>query len=133
MTPHIAESSAELDSAAPNVDSTLAPQSWTDRLVRLPERLPGPSWAAVEKTRLLGAVNARVKATLDQQHHAVDTEDHASLGNLQQQMATLVSQRELIDALPTWPWSQGTMRGIASALALPIAIFIITRMLEKVV
>ncbi len=33
--------------------------------------------------------------------------------------------------LPTWPWSAGTLRGFASALLLPIAVFLVQRFFRE--
>jgi hypothetical protein len=48
-------------------------------------------------------------------------------------MASLLSEREVVAKLSTWPWSSGTFRGIASAVALPILLWFVIRVLERVV
>lgn len=45
----------------------------------------------------------------------------------------LISQRDLIGRLSTWPWSTGTIRGFATTLLIPVAIWLITRLLDRVV
>jgi hypothetical protein len=36
-----------------------------------------------------------------------------------------------VNILSPWPWSAGTIRGLASALAVPIVVWAITRVLER--
>ena len=39
-------------------------------------------------------------------------------------------QRDLIARVPTWPWSIGVLTGFMSAILLPIALFLIQRVLS---
>jgi hypothetical protein len=88
---------------------------------------------AAEKARLLGATNERIKVTVARIHASVDADDLQRSGNLHESLSSLIAERELVTKLSTWPWSTGTFRGFASALVLPIVIWAITRVLERVV
>jgi hypothetical protein len=86
-----------------------------------------------EKQRLLHEVNERIKALTARIHASVDSDELTRSDRQQQALASLIAERDLIGHLSTWPWSSGTIRGFASALLLPIVLFLITRALERVV
>jgi hypothetical protein len=52
---------------------------------------------------------------------------------LSKALASLLLERDFIRRLSTWPWDPGTLRAVASAIALPIVLFVITRLLERFV
>lgn len=98
-----------------------------------------------EKTHLLDAIALRIHATSDALHRVVDTETtnvsdvdasriaQIRLDGLNKALASLLQERDFIRRLPTWPWDGGTARAVASAVALPIALFLVTRVLDRVV
>jgi hypothetical protein len=86
---------------------------------------------AAEKAALLRAVNGRIKVTTGRVHSAVDADERPAGAGLHDTLASLIAERELIAKLSTWPWSTGTIRGVSSALVLPIVIWAITRVLER--
>ncbi len=45
----------------------------------------------------------------------------------------LLAEREFVRRLPTWPWDPSALRAVASAIALPILLFLITRGLDRFV
>jgi hypothetical protein len=48
-------------------------------------------------------------------------------------LGVLVMERDLVDKLPTLPWRAGTAGAVASAIVLPIGLFVVTRLLERVI
>jgi hypothetical protein len=46
-------------------------------------------------------------------------------------VAAIRREREILHGLPTWPGSTGTIRGFASALFLPLVLFLIQRLLSQ--
>ena len=50
---------------------------------------------------------------------------------LDKTLSAVLAERDVIAHLSTWPWSATTFRGFASALLLPIAIFLITRFIDR--
>ena len=44
---------------------------------------------------------------------------------LKDAMLGLAAERDVLNALPTWPWRPGTLAGFLSATLLPILIFIL--------
>jgi hypothetical protein len=48
---------------------------------------------------------------------------------LSKAQASLIEQRRFIGGLSTWPWDPGTLRAVVSAIALPIGLWLLTRLL----
>ena len=48
-------------------------------------------------------------------------------------MTSLMGERDVVAKLPTWPWQAGTLGGVVGAILLPIGLWLVTRLLEKVV
>jgi hypothetical protein len=86
---------------------------------------------AAEKAALLRAVNGRIKVTTGRVHAAVDADDRPAGAGLNDLLASLIAERDLIAKLSPWPWSAGTIRGLGSALVLPVVVWAITRALER--
>jgi hypothetical protein len=42
-------------------------------------------------------------------------------------------QREIVAKLSTWPWSAGTARGFASAILLPLGLYLVQQLLSQLV
>jgi hypothetical protein len=88
---------------------------------------------AAEQSRLMGDVNARLKAVLARIHQTVDADDSTRATELQATESALLAERDLYARLSTWPWSPGTLRGFLSALLLPILIGVTLRVLSRFV
>lgn len=86
-----------------------------------------------EKGRLLGDCNELLKLVVARIHRTVDTDDLERADQLQKTLASLLAERDVLARLPTWPWSPGTFRGFATAALLPIALWLMIRVLERVV
>lgn len=86
-----------------------------------------------ERARLLAGSHARLRVTLDRIHAMVDADDTSRADQLQKTLDSLLAERDVLMKLPTWPWSAGTFRGIASAVVLPVALWLVFRILERVV
>jgi hypothetical protein len=50
---------------------------------------------------------------------------------LNKTLASLVVERELLAKIPTWPWQPGALTGFLTALLLPIILWLIQRILER--
>jgi hypothetical protein len=53
------------------------------------------------------------------------------MGAVHQMILSLVAERELLQKTPTWPWQPGTPIAVVSALLLPLGIFLVQRLLER--
>jgi hypothetical protein len=100
---------------------------------------------AAEKRQRLAVVNTRLDAALATLHGVVDEEavpmrdaDAARLAQtrvdaLNKAISSLLQEREFIGKQSTLPWDTGTFRAVASAVLLPIVLFLLTRALERFV
>ncbi len=86
-----------------------------------------------EKERLEAKVNRRLEAVIAELHRNVDARQFGEADALNKTMASLVTEREVIAKIPTWPWQPDTLRGFITALLLPIVLWLITRVLERLI
>ncbi|MDL2334738.1 MAG: hypothetical protein QFC55_01735 [Chloroflexota bacterium] len=86
-----------------------------------------------EKVVLLGAAQDRLKATLGRLHATVEANDMSNADQLNKTISSVLAERDVLLKLPTWPWSTGTFRGVATAVLLPIVIFVITRLIDQLI
>jgi hypothetical protein len=85
------------------------------------------------KLQLLDEMQDRLKQTLARIHATVVADDLSRADELNKTLTSLLAERDVLLHLPTWPWSTGTFRGFASAVLLPIVIWLVIRVLERVV
>jgi hypothetical protein len=86
-----------------------------------------------EKRRLQAETGRRLSSALASLHAAADAGDAASVDARGKTLAALVAARDVVNRAPTWPWSSGALTGFVSAIALPIALFLIQRYLSQLV
>lgn len=86
-----------------------------------------------EKTRLQAEVGRRISTTLASIQAAVDAGDPAAIEAGNKALSVLVASRDVVNRVPTWPWSGGALTGFASAIVLPIVLFLVQRVLAQVV
>jgi hypothetical protein len=86
-----------------------------------------------EKRRRIADVTARLKTVLARLHESVDADDLSRADGLQKTQAALLAERDLYLRLSTWPWSEGTFRGFASAVVLPILLGVLLRVVGRIV
>jgi hypothetical protein len=84
-----------------------------------------------EKERLKDEVAKRVEATIADLHSRVDTGEMQDRDALKDTLDGLVAEQGVIDKLRTWPWQTQTVSGLGVALLLPIIIWVIQRVLER--
>jgi hypothetical protein len=84
-----------------------------------------------EKERLIAEANRRVVTLIAKLHHQVDTDSLERSSELNSAMSALITERDLLDKISTWPWKPTTLRGFASSVMLPIVIWFITRYLGQ--
>jgi hypothetical protein len=86
-----------------------------------------------EKERLLGEADGRIQLTIGRIHARVDADEHGVIGDLQSTLSALIEERKFIQAISTLPWEPGTLRGFASTVLLPIMLWLVTRLLERLI
>jgi hypothetical protein len=88
---------------------------------------------ADERERLADEAEERLKGLLREINRDIDARDLGGLDPLERALGSVIRQREIVAKLPTWPWSPGTLRGFASAILLPLALFLTQRLLSQLV
>ncbi len=94
-------------------------------LLGLHDRLVG------EKERLQLATDERLKRVMAEIGADVDAGDLSRADGLNKTLASLLQQREILARLPTWPWSATTLRAFVSAIMLPLALFVVQRVIGQ--
>ncbi|MDQ5825031.1 MAG: hypothetical protein M3441_12610 [Chloroflexota bacterium] len=84
-----------------------------------------------EKERLKDEVARRVEATIAELHRRVDSSDMQGRDALKDTLDGLVTEQGVIDKLRTWPWQTQTISGVGAAFLLPLFIWFIQRLLER--
>jgi len=84
-----------------------------------------------EKSRALDETSRVLRAAREIVHSKVMRNDLSDMKEAQAALAALVLERELYQKASTWPWDTVSIRTFASALLLPIVIWIVTRLLER--
>jgi hypothetical protein len=84
-----------------------------------------------EKNRLQAEAQDRLTLVLSRIHDAVERDDLARADQLQKMLDALLAERALLERLHTWPWSTTTFRSVASALLLPVVVFVLTRAVDR--
>lgn len=86
-----------------------------------------------EKRRLQDDVGARIETTIASMHERIDADDPAGARAWHEVLQGLVMERDLVDRLPTLPWRPGTLGAVVSAVVAPLALFVATRLLERLI
>lgn len=84
-----------------------------------------------EKQRLQDEVGRRMETTMEAMHASSDTSEMTDYAALKGVLDGLVVEQAVIEKLPTWPWRVETIRGLGVAFVLPVVIWIIQRLLER--
>jgi hypothetical protein len=84
---------------------------------------------AREKARLEAEVNESVEATYRGFLAESRSGTFDRLNELDKALSGLLRMRDLIARLSTWPWQPETLRGMVGAILLPIALWLIQRLL----
>lgn len=88
---------------------------------------------ASEKRDLQAEIGRRLTRTLDEVHAAMDAGDGAAIETRNRALSALIAERDLVSKVPIWPWSTGALTGFVSAVFLPIGLWVVTRVLERLV
>jgi uncharacterized membrane protein YidH (DUF202 family) len=84
-----------------------------------------------EKQRLLDEAARCVEDAIANLNNHVTTGDLATAKELKEALEGLVIEQGVIDRLRTWPWRTETVRGIGVAFLLPVFIWVVQRVLER--
>lgn len=86
-----------------------------------------------EKGRLIGEANRRLEAALTSLYAGVDTQNLEDMDGLNKAISSLIAARDVLAKISTWPWETNTSRAFATAVLLPIILWLLTRVLDRVI
>ena len=69
--------------------------------------------------------------TIAELHGRVDASELLSMDELHDTMAGLEIEWSALTRIPTWPWQPETLRGLITALLLPVAVFFFQFVLQR--
>ncbi len=84
-----------------------------------------------QKRDLASEVNRRISSTMHLLHRYIDEDDLELAGKVNGVLDSLVSELQIVSRIPTWPWRPQTLTGFLSALVLPIVIFLIQLVIQR--
>ncbi|HEX8598005.1 MAG TPA: hypothetical protein VF952_05750 [Chloroflexia bacterium] len=84
-----------------------------------------------EKQRLQDEVARRIEATIATVHGRVDNSELGDLGMQKEALNVLMTEQSLIAKLRTWPWRTETVSGLGLTFLLPVLIWAVQRVLER--
>ncbi len=86
---------------------------------------------AAEKRSLLAANQQRIEATLVQLHQRIDQNEHGEIEWINDALAGLNTERDILAKISTLPFSTNTLRGFLSAIVLPIVLLLVQIGIQK--
>ncbi len=88
---------------------------------------------AQEKANALMTVGASFSSTTQELHSRIAQGTFDQLGGVNTALTSLVIERDALRRASTWPWEVETLRGFLSSVALPIALWLVTALLGRVI
>lgn len=84
-----------------------------------------------EKRKLLEEHQQRVESTLARLHRRIDEDAGGELPESNNAITALNAERDLLEKIPTWPWRARLFTGFLSVMVLPIVVFIIQLVIQR--
>ena len=85
-----------------------------------------------EKDRLLEEANQRFEAIIGELHRRVDAGELDQMNDLRVTMTNLEMELNALKRIHTWPWQPETVRWLITALVLPLGLWLIQSVLQRV-
>jgi hypothetical protein len=86
---------------------------------------------AEEKQRLLTGIADRLHAAGAELHRRIDAGKYQGMDELNKALAGLEIERNMIAAMPTWPWHPETLRTLLAALLLPLVVWLTQYVIQR--
>jgi hypothetical protein len=83
-----------------------------------------------EKSRRMTAANRRLEEALADLDRRADSRDLTEADAFNKHLSSLLAERDVIARTATWPWAPETVRGFATALILPVVLWLVFRFLD---
>jgi uncharacterized membrane protein YfbV (UPF0208 family) len=93
--------------------------------------LGGHTLLQQEKLRWKGEVARRMETVARELHRRTDAGDYSDMANMDHAIDGLIKEQGALDKVSTWPWEPETVRAVVTALLLPVALWVVTRVLER--
>jgi hypothetical protein len=84
-----------------------------------------------EVVRLRREADQRLSVVLTRLHEAVREGRLDDADALNKSISSVTQERDILRRISTWPWQPGTIRGFAAALSLPVLVWLVTRLLDR--
>ena len=84
------------------------------------------------KSERVYAANKSFEALSTELRRRTDAGDFTRMVEIKDGMEAVSREREILSQVHTWPWQRETVGGLSTALFLPVIIWVITRLLERV-
>jgi hypothetical protein len=84
-----------------------------------------------EKGRLLDECALRLESAIAELHRRVDSAELEGMDDLNKTISSLEIEQNLLERIPTWPWRPETVRLLITALALPLGLWFIQYLLQR--
>ena len=86
---------------------------------------------AAEKERLQEGISDLLRSAGAELHLRINRKAYKGMDELHKALAGLEIERNMIGAMPTWPWQPETFRWVLAAMILPVAIWVIQLLLQR--
>ena len=83
------------------------------------------------KTSLHRDAQDRLQAALVELKRRQDRADYAGVAARNEALDALLKQQAVVEKTATWPWRNGTIGALATALVLPLVLWYLTRLLAQ--
>jgi hypothetical protein len=84
-----------------------------------------------DKARRKSEVARQMEVVTGELHRRTAARDFGDMANLNDAIDSLIKERGVLDRASTWPWEPESLRAVVTALLLPVALWIVTRALER--
>jgi len=84
-----------------------------------------------EKGRLVAEADQRYSAIVDRFNHEFDRARFKDLESTSRAIASLTSQRDALARISTWPWRPEALRSLLGTIALPVLLYIASRLVGR--
>ena len=81
---------------------------------------------------MLDEANQRFEAAIVELHRRVDEGQLEGMLDLNQAISALEVEQKTLERIPTWPWQPDTARWLITALLLPMVLWVIQFVLQRV-
>ena len=83
------------------------------------------------KLKLQAEFNRQVESTIAKLHQCLGENEMGQVTQLKDALLGLAAEHEVLNRIPTWPWRTGTLTGFLSAAVLPIILFLIQLIIQR--